>query len=71
MILIVMDMCIVSQFYENNHGFNIIYFVSDPDQWTCIPLLVKIYKLLVNELSNICDQGLDNQDEDESTDVRH
>ena len=25
---------------------------SVPEQWTSIPVLVKIYKLLVNELSN-------------------
>ena len=25
---------------------------SAPEQWTSIPVLVKIYKLLINELSN-------------------
>lgn len=46
-----------------------IYIVIDPDQWTSIPVFVKIYKVLLNELSNICDQGMENQDDDESSDV--
>lgn len=43
--------------------------IVDPDQWTSIPVFVKIYKVLLNELSNICDQGIENQDDDESSDV--
>lgn len=46
-----------------------IYIIIDPDQWTSIPVFVKIYKVLLNELSNICDQGMENQDDDESSDV--
>ncbi|GFT94809.1 importin-9 [Nephila pilipes] len=41
---------------------------QEPDQWTKIPLFVKIYKLLLYDLSNMCDQDLDNQEEEESSD---
>lgn len=46
-----------------------LFFVIDPDQWTSIPVFVKIYKLLLNELSNICDQGMENQDDEDTSDV--
>jgi hypothetical protein len=39
-----------------------------PDQWTTVPLLVKIYKLLINELSNQIEQNTASQkvlDDDE------
>ena len=44
-------------------------FSSEPVQWTTIPVLVKIYKLLINELSNqietnMCKVGKDDEDED-------
>ncbi|KAG8180187.1 hypothetical protein JTE90_017703 [Oedothorax gibbosus] len=40
-----------------------------PDQWTQIPLFVKIFKLLLQELANICNQGLESQEEEyESSD---
>ncbi|GFY70331.1 importin-9 [Trichonephila inaurata madagascariensis] len=41
---------------------------QEPDQWTKIPLFVKIYKLLLHDLSSMCDQGVDNQEEEESSD---
>jgi len=28
-------------------------FLSDPQRWTNIPLLVKIFKLIINELSSV------------------
>ena len=35
------------------------YFVIPaPDQWTVVPLLVKMYKLLINELSNQMENNL-------------
>uniref|UniRef100_K1PWM7 Importin-9 n=1 Tax=Magallana gigas TaxID=29159 RepID=K1PWM7_MAGGI len=41
-----------------------------PVQWTTIPVLVKIYKLLINELSNqieanMCKAGKEDEDEEE------
>ncbi|GBL76601.1 Importin-9 [Araneus ventricosus] len=41
---------------------------QEPDQWTKIPLFIKIYKLLLNDLSNLCDQGIDHEEEDSSDD---
>ncbi|ELT91403.1 hypothetical protein CAPTEDRAFT_225381 [Capitella teleta] len=51
---------------------------SDPEQWTKIPVLVKMYKLLINELSNQIenalsketadDEGWDEDEEDEEDD---
>ncbi|XP_067683421.1 importin-9-like [Haliotis asinina] len=35
--------------------------VSDPEEWTTVPLLVKIYKLLINELSNQIESSLSAQ----------
>ncbi|GIY31004.1 importin-9 [Caerostris extrusa] len=40
--------------------------LQDPDEWTKIPLFVKIYKLLLNDLFHICDPGIDNEEEDSS-----
>ncbi|XP_046424857.1 importin-9 isoform X1 [Neodiprion fabricii] len=46
---------------------------SQPYQWTTIPLLVKIFKVIINELSNdieaVCaTQGIDKSEEDEDED---
>ena len=41
---------------------------SGPDQWTMIPVLVKIYKLIINELSTQIENGLMHQAEDEDDD---
>lgn len=47
---------------------------STPDEWTTIPVLVKIYKLLINELSNAIEERLtqaqadDDDDEDDEGD---
>ncbi len=30
-----------------------LFFLSDPERWTNIPLLVKIFKLIINELSTV------------------
>jgi hypothetical protein len=38
---------------------------SQSPQWTYIPLLVKIYKLLVNELSNQIEENMALEDEEE------
>ncbi|XP_052680706.1 importin-9-like [Crassostrea angulata] len=43
---------------------------NQPVQWTTIPVLVKIYKLLINELSNqietnMCKAGKDDEDDEE------
>ena len=53
-------------------GWNVkLFCFPDPDQWTMIPVLVKIYKLLINELSNQIENSLSTQaahgddDEDE------
>ena len=35
-----------------------------PDQWTEVPVLVKIYKLLINELSNQIEAALAKQEEE-------
>ncbi|XP_054724425.1 LOW QUALITY PROTEIN: importin-9-like [Uloborus diversus] len=40
----------------------------NPDQWVNIPVFVKIYKLLLQELSNICEQGMENLDDESSDD---
>ena len=45
-------------------------FSSEPVQWTTIPVLVKIYKLLINELSNqietnMCKAGKEEDEEEE------
>ncbi|KFM58485.1 Importin-9, partial [Stegodyphus mimosarum] len=42
--------------------------LQNPDQWTNIPLFVKIYKLLLHDLSNICNQEIDNQEEEDTSD---
>ena len=47
-----------------------MFYVLVPDQWTNIPVLVKIYKLLINELSNqiesnMSTQGIVGDDNDE------
>lgn len=34
-------------------GDRSVSLVSDPQRWTNIPLLVKIFKLIVNELSSV------------------
>nr|KAG5702234.1 hypothetical protein BaRGS_030589 [Batillaria attramentaria] len=39
-----------------------------PDQWTTVPVLVKIYKLLINELSNQLEAALAKNEEDENDD---
>ncbi len=31
---------------------SMLFLFPAPDQWTMVPVLVKIYKLLINELSN-------------------
>ncbi|XP_076177176.1 importin 9 [Ptiloglossa arizonensis] len=41
---------------------------SQPYQWTTIPVLVKIFKLIINELSNDIEAVTANQDTDESED---
>lgn len=41
---------------------------ANPDQWTEIPVLVKIYKLMIHELSNCLDHATAHKDEDESED---
>ncbi|GFR73520.1 importin-9 [Elysia marginata] len=47
---------------------------SSPEEWTTIPVLVKIYKLLINELSNAIEERLtqaqadDDDDEDDDGD---
>jgi hypothetical protein len=39
------------------------------DEWTVIPVVVKIYKLLINELSNQLEaDGVDDQSDEEDTD---
>lgn len=32
---------------------NSLYVFTDPERWTNIPLLVKIFKLIINELSTV------------------
>lgn len=50
-----------------------IGLISAPEQWTSIPVLVKIYKLLINELSNQIECNTSTRgmrgDEDEDDDV--
>ncbi|KAK7490568.1 hypothetical protein BaRGS_00018171 [Batillaria attramentaria] len=41
---------------------------KSPDQWTTVPVLVKIYKLLINELSNQLEAALAKNEEDENDD---
>ncbi|PVD24404.1 hypothetical protein C0Q70_14886 [Pomacea canaliculata] len=38
--------------------------VTNPDQWTMIPVLVKMYKLLINELSNQLEAAIARREED-------
>ncbi len=39
------------------------------DEWTVIPVVVKIYKLLINELSNQLEaEAVDDQSEEEDSD---
>ncbi|XP_076333062.1 importin 9 [Tachypleus tridentatus] len=40
---------------------------QSPDQWTEIPVLVKIYKLLINELSNAMEQTMIQEDDEEES----
>lgn len=43
---------------------------KDPDQWTEIPVLVKIYKLIINELCDAMEQAMTHTDNDsESEDL--
>ena len=39
-----------------------------PDEWTMIPVLVKIYKLIINELSTQIENSLMQQAEDDDDD---
>lgn len=32
---------------------NCFFFFTDPERWTNIPLLVKVFKLIINELSTV------------------
>ncbi|KAK0168636.1 hypothetical protein PV327_002414 [Microctonus hyperodae] len=41
---------------------------SQPYQWTTIPILVKIFKLIINEISNVMDAGYTTNDETEDSD---
>ncbi|KAL1416150.1 hypothetical protein MTO96_006416 [Rhipicephalus appendiculatus] len=41
---------------------------ANPDQWTEIPVLVKIYKLMIHELSNCLDHAMIHKEEDDSED---
>lgn len=41
---------------------------SNPEQWTEIPVLVKIYKLMIHELSNCLDNAMMHKEEDDSED---
>ncbi|XP_059148600.1 importin-9-like [Physella acuta] len=41
---------------------------NTPDEWTTIPVLVKIYKLLIHELSNAIEENLTQDDEEEEDD---
>ncbi|KAK8783595.1 hypothetical protein V5799_010042 [Amblyomma americanum] len=41
---------------------------TNPDQWTEIPVLVKIYKLMIHELSNCLDHAMMQKEEDDSED---
>jgi hypothetical protein len=43
---------------------------NQPLQWTNIPLLVKIYKLLVNELSNQIEANMARDDDEEEVSAR-
>ncbi|XP_076037579.1 importin 9 isoform X2 [Oratosquilla oratoria] len=42
--------------------------VSRPEQWTQVPVLVKIFKLLINELANAIDSNMAKDDDEESED---
>lgn len=35
------------------YWFSPVLALSDPERWTSIPLLVKIFKLIINELSSV------------------
>lgn len=41
-----------------------MFICLDPDQWTMIPVLVKMYKLLINELSNQLEAAIARREED-------
>ncbi|XP_076236291.1 importin 9 isoform X2 [Calliopsis andreniformis] len=41
---------------------------SQPYQWTTIPVLAKIFKLIINELSNVIEEIVASQESDESND---
>ncbi len=42
---------------------------SVPEQWTMVPVLVKIYKLLINELSNQMESNASTQVNADDDDV--
>ena len=44
-------MCCISPLYVFGLLFGV--FSIDPERWTNIPLLVKIFKLIINELSSV------------------
>ena len=46
-------------------GLTILFHILGPTQWTTVPVLVKIYKLLINELSNQIEEKMAKQ-KDES-----
>lgn len=50
---------------SNQYIYNnlIVLFVA-PTQWTTVPVLVKIYKLLINELSNQIEENMAKQRDD-------
>ncbi|XP_050697373.1 importin-9-like isoform X2 [Eriocheir sinensis] len=42
--------------------------IARPEQWTQVPVLVKIFKLLINELANAIDSNMTKDDDEESED---
>ena len=57
----------------NDLWLSIVNLTPVPDQWTKIPVLVKIYKLLINELSNAIEANMSTQvsaGDDEEDDVQ-
>lgn len=40
--------------------------VVRPEQWTQVPVLIKIFKLLINELANAIDSNLTKDDDEVS-----
>lgn len=45
-----------------------VFVCAAPEQWTEIPALVKMYKLLINELSNQIEASLAKQEEEDEDD---